>query len=143
MGNEQYSIHVVEKQLMQQDVVANADALADSINETGRVVVHGIFFDTDKVDLKPESEPALTEIIKMLKVDDGLKLYVVGHTDNVGPFAHNVQLSRDRATAVVNTLVSKHGIAASRLIAFGDGPTAPMALNITRKAGPRTAGWNW
>jgi outer membrane protein OmpA-like peptidoglycan-associated protein len=128
-GNNQYSVQIVEKQLMRQDVVASADALATSISGTGRVVVHGVYFDTNKADLKPESEPALTEIVKMLKADANLKLYVVGHTDNVGQFAANVKLSQDRAASVVNALVGKHGIAAARLIPYGDGPTAPMAAN--------------
>lgn len=128
-NNGMYNVDMVEKQLMKQNVVANADALTNSINETGRVAVYGIYFDTNKADLKPESEPALAEIVKMLKTDAKLKVYVVGHTDNVGQFAHNIKLSQDRAASVVNALVSGHGIAASRLTPFGDGPTAPVASN--------------
>jgi outer membrane protein OmpA-like peptidoglycan-associated protein len=130
-NNGMYSVHLVEKQLMKQDVVANAEALSGSIRDTGRVAVYGIYFDTNKADLKPESEPALAEIVKMLKADAGLKVYVVGHTDNVGQFAHNVKLSQDRAASVVNALVSKHGIAAARLTPFGAGPTSPVASNKT------------
>jgi outer membrane protein OmpA-like peptidoglycan-associated protein len=130
-NNGMYNVQMVEKQLMKQDVVANADALSGSIKETGRVAVYGIYFDTDKADLKPASDPALAEIVKMLKADAGLKVYVVGHTDNVGQFAHNVKLSQDRAASVVNTLVSKHGIAAARLTPFGAGPVAPVASNKT------------
>ena len=128
-GNDQYIVRMVEKQLMKQEVVANADALASSIKETGRVAVYGIYFDTNKADLKPESDPALAEIVKMLSADANLKVYVVGHTDNVGQFAHNVKLSQDRADSVVHALVSRHGIAVSRLTPFGDGPTAPLASN--------------
>ncbi|MEW6710791.1 MAG: OmpA family protein [Candidatus Riflebacteria bacterium] len=129
--NGMYNVQIVEKQLMKQDVVANADALSGSIKETGRVAVYGIYFDTDKADLKPASDPALAEIVKMLKADAGLKVYVVGHTDNVGQFAHNVKLSQDRAASVVNALVGKHGIAAARLTPFGAGPVAPVASNKT------------
>lgn len=128
-GNDQYTLHVIEKQLMKQNVVANADTMASGIKEAGRVAVYGIYFDTNKADLKPESEPALAEIVKMLKADADLMVYVVGHTDNVGQFANNVILSQDRAASVVNALVSKHGISASRLTPFGDGPTAPVASN--------------
>lgn len=126
-----YNVQMVEKLLMKQDVVTNADALSGSISETGRVVVYGIYFDTNKADLKPASDPALTEIVKMLKTDKNLKVYVVGHTDNVGQFAHNVKLSQDRAASVVNALVSKHSIATDRLIPFGAGPAAPVASNMT------------
>ena len=130
-NNGIYEIHMVEKQLMKQEVVANADALSGSIKETGRVAVYGVYFDTNKADLKPASEAALAEIVKMLKADSDLKLYVVGHTDNIGQFAHNVKLAQDRAASVVNALVGKHGIAASRLTPFGAGPAAPVASNKT------------
>lgn len=132
-GNGMYKINVVEKQAMRQDVVANAESLAGDIKATGRVAVYGIHFDTDKAVIKPDSEPAIAEIVKLLNADPGLKLYVVGHTDNAGTFEHNLKLSQERAAAVVSVLVSKHGIAASRLIPFGVGPTAPAATNSTEE----------
>jgi len=49
----------------------------------------------------------------------------------VGDAAGNVKLSQARAQSVINELVSKHGIAAVRLIAFGNGPYAPVASNKT------------
>jgi OmpA-OmpF porin, OOP family len=128
-GNGMYQIHIIEKQLMNQDVVANAENLAGSINETGKATVYGIYFDTDKSEMKPESEPAISEIVKLLKADPKLKLYVVGHTDNIGAFNYNIKLSQARAAAVVSALVNKHGIAAERLTPFGAGPTAPVASN--------------
>ena len=123
-----YTITIVEDQLMNQEVTASAESLADSISATGKASVYGIYFDTGKVDLKPESDAALAEIVKLLNNDSNLKLYVVGHTDNVGQFDSNVKLSQQRAVSVVQTLVSK-GIAASRLTPFGNGPTAPVASN--------------
>jgi OmpA-OmpF porin, OOP family len=65
----------------------------------------------------------------LLKADPGLKLFVVGHTDNAGDFYHNIKLSQARAEAVVDALVTKSGIAASRLTPFGAGPAAPVASN--------------
>ena len=130
-NNGMYNVRMVEKQLMKQDVVANAEALSGSIKETGRAAVYGIYFDTGMSDLKLESEPALAEIVKMLKADANLKIYVVGHTDNAGQFAYNVKLSQDRAASVVNALVGKHGIAAARLTPFGAGPACPVASNKT------------
>ena len=128
-GNGMYKVNVIEKEMMNQEVVANAESLAGSIKETGKAAVYGIYFDTGKSEIKPESEPAISEIVKMLKADPKLRLYVVGHTDNVGAFDYNIKLSQARAAAVVRSLVSKHGIEASRLTAFGDGPTAPVASN--------------
>jgi OOP family OmpA-OmpF porin len=132
-GNGTYKVHIIEKQFMKQDVVANAESLAGSIRETGKAAVYGIYFDTGKAEMKPESEPALTEIAKLLKTDPKLKLYVVGHTDNVGLFGSNIKLSEDRAAAVVKALVGKYGIVSSRLTPFGDGPMAPVASNKTEE----------
>jgi OmpA-OmpF porin, OOP family len=128
-ANGMYSVNIIEKKLMNQDVVANAESLTTSIKETGKVVVYGIYFDTDKDEIKPQSEPALAEIVKMLNANAALKLYVVGHTDNVGAFDHNIKLSQNRATAVAKVLVEKYGIAATRLTPYGNGPTSPVASN--------------
>lgn len=128
-----YSLLIVEKQAMNQDVVANADAMAQSINATGKVALYGIYFDSGKAEVKPESDPALNEIVKLLQENPNLKLYVVGHTDNVGNYAYNMKLSKDRADAVVKVLTGKYGIAPSRLMACGDGPTAPVESNKTEE----------
>ncbi len=128
-GNGSYSIHLIEKEEMKQDVVADASTMDKSIKETGKATLYGIYFDTGKADVKPESQPALKEIAKLLQTEAGLKLYVVGHTDNKGIFEANQKLSLDRAVAIVNTLVNKYSIAVSRLKACGDGPTAPVASN--------------
>lgn len=128
-GNGMYNLDLVEKQAMNQDVVANANSLANSIKESGKVAVYGIYFDSGKSVLKPESQPTLQEISKLLKNDPALKLYVVGHTDNTGAFDANMKLSMDRALAVVNALVSQFSVDASRLKACGDGPTSPVASN--------------
>ncbi|NLD38299.1 MAG: OmpA family protein [Desulfatiglans sp.] len=129
--NGMYNFRMIEKKLMKQDVVANAEAMSGSIKETGRVAVYGIYFDTGKAELKPESEPALKEIVKMLNMDTNLKVYVVGHTDNVGQFNYNVKLSQERAASVVNALTTKHSIASARLTPFGCGPVSPVASNKT------------
>jgi len=128
-ANGSYNIHLIEKQAMNQDVIADANSMANSIKESGKVAVYGIYFDTGKSTLKPESQPTLQEITKLLKADPNLKLYVVGHTDNTGAFDANMKLSMDRAGAVVNALVSQFSVNAARLRACGDGPTSPVASN--------------
>lgn len=65
----------------------------------------------------------------MLQQQADLKLYVVGHTDNVGLLASNLELSKRRADAVVKVLTTKYNIAMARLSPVGDGPTAPVASN--------------
>jgi|WetSurMetagenome_2_1015567.scaffolds.fasta_scaffold180586_1 OmpA-OmpF porin, OOP family len=132
-GNYQYNVHIIEKSLMNQDVVADASSLANSIKETGKAAVYGIYFDTGKSDIKAESAPALAEIAKMLQANAAMKLYVVGHTDNVGTFDSNIKLSNSRADAVVKELTTKYSIAAARLQSFGAGPVSPAASNLTEE----------
>lgn len=126
---DEWMLTIVEREAMKQDVVADAAALAGGIRSEGHVAVYGILFDTGKAELKPASEPALAEVAKLLKADAGLRLRVVGHTDNVGDFDANLKLSQARAAAVVAALVGKHGIAATRLQAHGVGSLAPLASN--------------
>lgn len=130
-ANGSYEIHIIQKKTMNQDVVADAKSLASSIRDTGKAAVYGIYFDSGKAVIKPESEPTLKEIAKLLQMEPKLKLYVVGHTDNVGAFEYNLKLSKDRADAVVKSLVEKSNIASSRLQPFGAGPVAPVASNQT------------
>ncbi len=127
----QYSLWIIEKAGMQQQVVADAAAFSNDIRTTGHAAVYGIYFDSGKSEIKPASDPALGEIAKLLKGDPGLKLNVVGHTDNDGSLDINMKLSEARAAAVVQALAGKYGIAPGRLKAFGVGPLAPVAANDT------------
>lgn len=111
--------------------MANAAELSNGLTSTGHTVVNGIQFDTGKAEVKPESAAALEEVVKLLKPDAKLKLYVVGHTDNVGTVAANVDLSNRRAAAVVQMLITKYGITADRLQPHGDGPYSPLGSNDT------------
>jgi OmpA-OmpF porin, OOP family len=130
-GPGEYWLFIAERQAMQQDVTVDATAMANGLTAKGSVALYGIFFDTGKSDVKPESEPALKEIAKLLTGSTALKVFIVGHTDMVGDAATNMKLSQARADAVVAVLVAKHGIAAARLVAFGNGPYAPVASNKT------------
>jgi outer membrane protein OmpA-like peptidoglycan-associated protein len=128
-----YVLTIVEKNAMAQDIVANADAFSNDLKATGHSAVYGIYFDTGKFDLKPESNRAIEEIAKLLKNDAVLKLYIVGHTDNTGTLESNMLLSQQRADAVVQALIRDHGILAARLKAFGNGPYSPVSTNDTEE----------
>jgi len=129
-GAGMYTLLIVEVQKMQQDVMANADALKGGLADSGHVEVPGIFFDTAKSDIKPESQPAIQEVVKMLQASPAVKVWVVGHTDNVGTADANVALSNARAASVVKALAAA-GIDARRLTPHGDGPFAPVSANTT------------
>jgi outer membrane protein OmpA-like peptidoglycan-associated protein len=127
-GNWYQQTIVVDKELPE-EVVANAAALSTGLTGAGHIVVNGILFDTGKADVKPESAPALEEVAKLLKGDSSLKVYVVGHTDNVSGLAPNMDLSKRRAAAVVLSLTTKYGVSTAQLQPYGDGPYAPVASN--------------
>ncbi len=126
-----YGFTIIQKGEMVQDVVANAEVFSNDIRTTGHAAVYGIYFDTGKSVIKPESATAIAEIAKLLKSDLGLKIHVVGHTDNVGSVDSNIKLSQSRAEAVIQELVRNNGIAPSRLRAFGCGQFAPVMSNDT------------
>lgn len=137
IGPPKYQLVLVDRAAMKQEVTASADAWMGDISATGRAAVYGIYFDTDQSELKPESDPALAEMGKLLRDNPGLSLWVVGHTDATGDLAHNMKLSADRAAAVVKALASRHGVAAARLEAHGVGPLAPAASNRTEEGRSR------
>ncbi|MFZ0708601.1 MAG: OmpA family protein, partial [Terrimicrobiaceae bacterium] len=104
-------------------VAMKADPMESSIQTAGRVALYGILFDFNKADVKAESAPTLAEIAKHLKSGPGLKLLVAGHTDSVGGFEFNRDLSARRAKAAVTELTGKYGISNDRLFPFGPSST--------------------
>jgi len=126
----------VEVKPMEEGLVT-ADTMIEDITRTGRVAIYGIYFDTGKVDVKPESEPTLEEIAELLRQNSDLNLYVVGHTDDVGVLDYNMELSQSRAEAVVEALVSSYDIDPDRLHPIGVGPLAPAASNETEEGRAR------
>lgn len=120
---------IIRVAAMEQSVVVSAEQIAKAMGAEGKVVFYGIYFDTDKATLKAESAPTLAEMAKWLKVNAAAKVFIVGHTDMLGPIERNRTLSRDRAASVIAALVKDHGIAADRLTPDGVGPLAPAASN--------------
>jgi outer membrane protein OmpA-like peptidoglycan-associated protein len=134
-GQPLAQIVVVTADVMEKKMAfVNADDMKQSIRDSGKVALYGLYFDTDKDVVKIESQPTLAEIAKLFKSDPNLKLHVVGHTDNQGKSDYNLDLSRRRAQKVVAELTTKYGIAAARLDAFGAGLYSPVASN-TAEAG--------
>lgn len=129
-GTDKTFLGIVESKPMEEGLVKiDADALANEIERTGHASIYGIYFDTDKADVKPESEQALGEIARLLKERPDLKLFVVGHTDSVGSLDYNKDLSIRRARAVVDVLAGTYGISKNRLRGEGVGPLAPVMAN--------------
>jgi outer membrane protein OmpA-like peptidoglycan-associated protein len=131
-GRTLVMVLVLENKVREQKMMTvSAAEMQSAIASTGRIALYGIFFDFDKVDVKPESKPALDEIAKLLTDNPDLKVLIVGHTDNVGKFDYNIKLSERRAKAVVEALKRDYGVDGARLRPAGVGMMAPTATNDT------------
>jgi len=110
-----HPVNLVEKQLTEQK----------------RAVTYGIYFDFNKDTIKPESGPVLKEIVQAMTDNPDWKLTVEGNTDNIGGDAYNLDLSKRRAAAVKDALVTRYHIAADRLSTNGFGSSHPVETNDT------------
>lgn len=122
-------VRVEPKEREQRMETLSSSEIAKGLDANGKVAIYGILFDTNKADIKPESKSSLEQIGALLKAQPALKLHVVGHTDNVGQLAANLDLSRRRADAVAAALNRDWGIARDRLTANGVASLAPVASN--------------
>jgi OmpA-OmpF porin, OOP family len=125
---EGYFLTVVEKQSLQVRArLLPAAEMKKALDAEGHVALY-INFDFNKADIKPESQPIINEVVKLLKENPGLKLTIEGHTDNIGSPDYNQRLSEARARAVV-AAVTLLGVVPARLSAVGYGQEKPIADN--------------
>lgn len=93
------------------------------------IPLKNLFFETAKYDIKPTSFKELERLAKFIQEQD-LKVEISGHTDDVGSAAYNKELSKNRAEAIRQFLVTQ-GVEASRIEARGFGMDRPVASNET------------
>ena len=91
------------------------------------VLIDNIFYDFDKATLRPESEKALNELVKLLEENPNVTIELSAHTDYIGSAEYNKRLSQRRADAVVAYLTS-HGIVRDRLTPVGYGKERPKKI---------------
>jgi OmpA-OmpF porin, OOP family len=120
---------IAPEQMQEKMAFVNAGQMAQSLTDSGKIALYGLYFDTDKDTLRADSQPTLQEIANLMKATPNLNVRIVGHTDNQGKPDYNLELSRRRAQSIVNELTSKYAVAANRLDSFGCGLYAPIGSN--------------
>lgn len=110
-------------------VVIGLDQLKVGLAEEGKIALYGVYFDTGRFELKPESKAQLDEVARLLMANTGMKVLIVGHTDNEGALEQNLLLSQKRADAVVSALATTYRVEPSRLKARGVANYSPMSSN--------------
>lgn len=110
---------------------AGGKSMREQLDQDGKIVTHGILFDSGSAVIKGESYKTLAQIGELLTGDAALKLSIEGHTDSDGADDANLALSQQRAEAVKDYLVSTFQIAPDRLATKGLGETRPIDKNTT------------
>ena len=87
----------------------------------------GVLFDFGKSDIRPEAAQTIKSLATVLTSNKVPAAHVYGHTDSISDEAFNLQLSQERADAVVAEL-KKDGVS-STLDATGYGESKPVAPN--------------
>lgn len=106
--------------------------IEEEVQEILKTAFENLEFETGKDIIKQESIPSLTELAEVLVKRPEWKLQISGHTDNVGNDQANLVLSKKRAEAVKNFMVSQT-IASERLYVLFFGETMPIASNDTKE----------
>ena len=96
------------------------------------IILHNLFFATNKTTILPESEPSLQDLYDLLQENPEIRIRITGHTDNVGSDKANKKLSEGRANSVRDNLI-KRGIDAGRIEAEGKGESQPITTNDTEE----------
>ena len=100
--------------------------------EPKKLVLEGVNFDFDKATLRQDEVSDLDKNVEALKEWGDVDVEVAGHTDSKGSDKYNMKLSKQRADAVRNFLITK-GVSADRLTAKGYGESQPVADNATEE----------
>jgi OOP family OmpA-OmpF porin len=106
-------------------------SLKEQLDEAGRIVTHGILFDSGSDRIKAESYKTLANIGDLLSENPGLRLSIEGHTDSDGADDYNLDLSQRRAASVRVYLMDTYKIDANRLESKGWGESTPIDTNAT------------
>jgi chemotaxis protein MotB len=108
--------------------------LAKTLPKTSEPTIFTVYFDSGKINIKPEGVAEIEKAASMIKSDSSIKVKVEGNADNVkvmrSKFGSNWVLSQARADAVMQYLVDKLGVSADAIKAsVGNADYKPAAAN--------------
>lgn len=112
-------------------IAAGGIDLRRKLISEGSVSTNGILFDSGSANIQPQSMGIILQISQVLQQEQGMKLKIVGHTDADGDDTTNLTLSKNRAEAVKNALVSVYNVSSDRLSTEGKGESQPVGNNGT------------
>ena len=105
------------------------DMQLPKIEKGGEIIINNLFFESNRSEIKKESEAELDRLGEIMKANKNLEVAIEGHTDNVGKNADNIALSLARANAVAEYIIKKFGIDDKRLKVEGKGEEFPIVEN--------------
>ena len=138
LGNTIYlqilSIGTTDNDLILQDQEPLKDDYSSKLKEDGAIVLDDLIYRSGSADLGPGPFKSLSDLANFLKGTPGSSIILVGHSDAIGELRKNIELSRNRAQAVVDRLIKDYGIDQSRISAQGIGFLSPKTNNSTEKS---------
>jgi outer membrane protein OmpA-like peptidoglycan-associated protein len=115
----------------QTDVNAVLTSARTEVKKERIDILEKVFFQQGSAVIQARSFPLLDEVSNVLLRNSDIRMVeVAGHTSSEGSLELNNQLSKDRANAVRNYLIER-GVAASKLMAVGYGPSTPLVPEQT------------
>ena len=138
LGNTIYlqilSIGTTNNDLILQNQEPLKDNYSSKLKEDGAIVLDDLIYRSGSSDLGTGPFESLSALANFLKVTPGSSIILVGHSDAIGELRKNIELSRNRAQAVVDRLIKDYGIGQSRISAQGIGFLSPKTNNSTEKS---------
>ena len=138
LGNTIYlqilSIGTANNDLILQDQKPLKDNYSSKLKEDGAIVLDDLIYRSGSSNLGAGPFESLSALTDFLKATPGSSIILVGHSDAIGELRKNIELSRNRAQAVVDRLIKDYGIDQSRISAQGVGFLSPKTNNSTENS---------
>jgi outer membrane protein OmpA-like peptidoglycan-associated protein/tetratricopeptide (TPR) repeat protein len=96
------------------------------ITET-EVILKNVYFDFNKSNITSQGAAELDKLVKVMKENSRMVIFVKSHTDSKGSASYNLKLSEQRAQSTVQYIISK-GIESERISGKGFGSSEPKIL---------------